>query len=79
MLAENPSVEDSSFEKEYRAYQKIVRCKKKFKRTFTYSTRLKQPVKDIAIAWTDIFTDETYNKPYFLSHQHHFLFRLTPF
>ena len=57
----------------------FVKYRKKFKRVYTSSVRLKPPVKDLDPLTVNIFTKESYSKPFFLSHLHHFLFRLTPF
>lgn len=64
---------------DYSFRKTVLKYKKKIKRAYTFSTRLKHPVKEIDIVAINIFTKESYSKPFFLSHLHHFLFRLTPF
>lgn len=59
--------------------KKPARCKKLFKRTVNFPSSPAPPTKEIDNASHFIPTKEIYSKPYFLSHLHHFLFRLTPF
>jgi hypothetical protein len=53
--------------------------KKKLKRVRQAVTGVKLPVKYIEWLTFNILSKSSYNKPHFLSHLHHFLFRLTPF
>ncbi len=55
-----------------------VKYKKKFKRP-QVSTGVRPPAKDLERVDFDPSSKISYSKPYFLSHLHHFLFRLTPF
>jgi hypothetical protein len=57
----------------------LARYKKNYKRTITSTPRIEPPVKEIDSVTAYIYAKETYSKPHFLSHLHHFLFRLTPF
>ena len=68
-----------STDKTYWFEQGAAKYKKRFKRFYSFSTKLERPVKDIDLLPVNIFTKETYSKPHFLSHLHQFLFRLTPF
>ncbi|MDB5250515.1 MAG: hypothetical protein JWQ40_4909 [Segetibacter sp.] len=56
-----------------------VKYKKKFKRSPQVSTGIRPPAKDLESADFDSSSKTPYSKPHFLSHLHHFLFRLTPF
>ncbi len=55
-----------------------IKYKKKFKRP-QVSIGIRPPAKDIERVDFNSTSKPTYSKPYFLSHLHHFLFRLTPF
>jgi hypothetical protein len=53
--------------------------RKKFKRTSNAFSGIKPPIKDLSPVAFNLSSNATYNRPYFLSHLHHFLFLLTPF
>ena len=53
--------------------------RKKFKRTSNVFSGIKPPIKDLSPVAFNVSSNITYNRPYFLSHLHRFLFRLTPF
>ncbi len=57
----------------------FFKFRKKSKKLPSYSTRIKAPTREIDPITLCINSKETYSKPHFLSHLHHFLFRLTPF
>jgi len=81
----NTIVNSSSIEKvanrkdNHHVRNTLVKYKKKYKITTPVFAGLKQPVKDVDPLFLYICSKETYSKPHFLSHLHHFLFRLTPF
>lgn len=56
-----------------------VTKKKKLKRFVPVFWEINSPVKEIAPAVFNILRKNNYSKPYFLSHIHQFLFRLTLF
>jgi hypothetical protein len=60
------------------AESKLVKYKKKFKRTSHVFPGIRPPVKEVPPV---VFNSSTpvYSKPYFLSQLQYFLFRLTPF
>jgi hypothetical protein len=60
------------------AENKLVKYKKKFKRTSHVFPGIRPPVKEVTPGVFNI-SAPIYSKPYFLSHLQHFLFRLTPF
>lgn len=67
---------DAGDEREFR--NSYFKYKKKHKRVQQFSNKIKTPVKIVTV-FTPASEEETYTKPYFLSHLHHYLFRLTPF
>ncbi len=56
-----------------------VKYWKKYRRWSSVSLGIRQPVRNIEACIFDSNGDSTYIKPFFLSHLHSFLFRLTPF
>lgn len=58
---------------------KQFQYRKKYKRWLPGFTGFKPPVKYIQVTPFNIYLKANYSKPHFLSHLHHFLFRLTPF
>ncbi|HUC82274.1 MAG TPA: hypothetical protein VMR70_15320 [Flavisolibacter sp.] len=58
---------------------KIVRYKKKYKRTISSSCAPRPVVREVDRIPQNIYIKETYSKPFFVSPLHRFLFRLTPF
>lgn len=58
---------------------KQVKYRKKFKRTSNVISGLRPPIKEAPAVIFNLFAKAGYSKPHFLSHLHHFLFRLTPF
>jgi hypothetical protein len=58
----------------------FVKQRKKCKRLVnSLCSGIQPPVKEIDPAEFNIFWKDSYSKPYFLSHIHSFVFRLTPF
>ena len=58
---------------------RLFKGKKKYKRILNNFSEVKSPVRDNPPVSFNIFWKDLYSKPHFLSHIHHFLFRLTPF
>jgi hypothetical protein len=58
---------------------KLIKYRKKYKRTSNVCSGIRPPAKDLSPLIFNLFTKESYTTPHFLSHLHHFLFRLTPF
>ena len=58
---------------------KQFKFKKKFKRSLPAFSGINVPSRIIEPVPFNIFLKTSYSKPHFLSHLHHFLFRLTPF
>jgi hypothetical protein len=58
---------------------KVIKYRKKYKRTRNVLSAIKPPVKELPRLLFNIFPEDSYATPHFLSHLHHFLFRLTPF
>lgn len=56
----------------------VAKKKRKYKRIFSSSATLRQPVKEIVVS-LPLNGTEFYTTPHFISHLHRFLFRLTPF
>ena len=72
LQADSNRNDEQDFHNSYSIYRK------KYKRVQQFSNKIKIPVK---VVTTIVPAGEkiTYTKPYFLSHLHYFLFRLTPF
>jgi hypothetical protein len=71
---------ETAFDQEKSRFKnKQLKFRKKFKRLPQGLTGFRPPVKNVESARFNLFSISTYNKPYFLSHLHYFLFRLTPF
>lgn len=58
---------------------KLIKYRKKFKRTSNIYSGIRPPSKELPPGTFNLFSKVTYTRPHFLSHLHHFLFRLTPF
>jgi hypothetical protein len=58
---------------------KLEKLKKKYRRAIHTFSGIKQPVRQVELQLPSIYSKEIYTEPYFLSHLHRFLFRLTPF
>ena len=70
--------ESISDQKEIRSSRELSRHTKKYRQTSVYPS-LKIPVKYLDEVSVFINSITTYSRPYFLTHLHRFLFRLTPF
>jgi len=56
-----------------------LKYKKKYRRWSSVSLGIRQPVRNLEARIFDSGGNTVYIKPFFLSHLHSFLFRLTPF
>ena len=60
-------------------HKSFIKYRKKYKRISSASAGVRPPVRQIEANYLDLNGITTYVKPFFLSHLHSFLFRLTPF
>lgn len=58
---------------------KLIKYRKKYKRTSNVYSGIRPPSRVVSPVVFSLFSKETYTTPHFLSHLHHFLFRLKPF
>ncbi|WP_207494483.1 hypothetical protein [Aridibaculum aurantiacum] len=73
-------IEDLAEEEEgFKVSKKVSKFKKKIKRASSAFSGFRQPVRDVESIYVLTRSTINYTKPHFLSHLHHFLFRLTPF